>query len=50
MQVLVRLMTRMSGAFLYVRLETDGDWGPQNVFCTVNFDNIVRVENEIVEM
>ena len=49
-KVLVRLMTRTSGAFSYVRLETDGDWGPQNVFCTVNFDNIVRVENEIVEM
>ena len=49
-KVLVRLMTRMGGAFSDVRLEKDGDWGPQHVFRTVNFDDIVKVENELVEM
>ena len=50
MKVLVRLMTRTSGEFLDVRLEKDRYWGPQHVFCTVNFDNIVKVENEMVEI
>ena len=49
-KVLVRLMTRTGGSFLDVRLEKDGNWGPHNVFCTVNFDNIVKVENDLVEM
>ena len=33
-----------------VRLDKDGDWGSRHVFCSVNFDNIVNVEDELVEM
>ena len=50
MKVLVRLMTRTGGAFSDGRLEKDGDWGHQHVFCTVNFDNIVKVKNNLVEI
>ena len=50
MKVLVRIITPTGGAFLDVGLEKDGDWGPQHVFHTVNFENIVKVENELVEM
>ena len=49
-KVLVRLMTCTGGAFLDLQLEKDGDWGPQNFFRTVNFDYIVKVDNELVEM
>ena len=47
---MVILMTRMDGAFLGVRLDKDGDQVPQHVFCTVKFDDIVKVQNELVEM
>ena len=47
---LLRLMTHTGGAFLDVRLEKDGDWGPQHVFRTVIFYDILKVENELVEM
>ena len=50
MKVLVIMITRTGGAFLDVGLEKDGDWGPQHVFHTVNFDGIVKVGNELVEM
>ena len=50
MKVLVRLMTHKGGAFLDVQLEKDGDWGPHHVFCTVKFDDIAKVENELVKI
>ena len=50
LKVLVRLITCTSGEFLDVRLEKDGDWGPQHVFFTMNYGDIVKVENEMVEM
>ena len=50
MKVIVRLMTYKGGAFLEVLLEKYGYWEPQHVFCTVNFDHIVKVENELVEI
>ena len=50
LKVLVRLMTFMGVAFLDVQLEKDGDWGPRHVFGTVKFDDIVKVENELVEI
>ena len=50
MKVLVRLMTRTGGASLDVRLEKDGDLGPHHVFLTMKFDDVVKVENELVEM
>ena len=31
-KVLVRLMARTGGAFLDVRINKDGDWGPQHFF------------------
>ena len=43
-------MTRTGGTFSDVRLEKDGDWGPQHIFRTVNFDNIMKVENELDEI
>ena len=43
-------MTFMGVAFLDVQLEKDGDWGPRHVFGTVKFDDIVKVENELVEI
>ena len=43
-KVLVRLMTRTGGAFPDAQMEKDGDWVPQHVFYTVNFDNIVKVK------
>ena len=49
-KLLVKLMTRTGGAFLYVQLDKDIDWGPHNIFCTVNFDDITKVENELIEM
>ena len=49
-KVLVRLMTHKGGVLLDVLLDKYGYWGPQHVFCTVNFDDIVKVENELVEM
>ena len=48
MKVIVRLMTNKGGAFLDLLLDKYGYWGPQHVFCTVNFDDIVKVENELV--
>ena len=48
--MLVRLKTRTGGAFLDVQLKKDGDWEPQHIFRTVNFDDIVKVEKELVEM
>ena len=50
MKVLVRLMTCTGGEFLDVRLEEDGYQGSHNVFGTVKFHDIVKVENELVEM
>ena len=47
-KVLVRLMTRTGGAFLDVQMDKDGDWGPQHVFRTVKFYDIVKVENDLV--
>ena len=49
-KVLVRLMTCTGGEFLDVRLEEDGYQGSHNVFGTVKFHDIVKVENELVEM
>ena len=49
-KVLGRLVTRTGGTFLDVRLEKDGDWGPQHVFSTVNSDDIVKMENYLVKM
>ena len=49
-KVLVRLVTRTGGAFLDARLDKYGDWGTQHIFCTVNSDYIVKVENELVEI
>ena len=49
-KVMVGLMTRTGGAVLDVQLDKDGDWGPQHIFNAVEFDDIVKVENELVEM
>ena len=49
-KVLVIQMTCTVGTFLYVLLEKDGERGTQHFFVTVNFDNIVKVENELFKM
>ena len=50
MKVMVRLMIHTGGAFSDVQLEKDGDRGPQHVFCSVNLDDIAKVDNELVEI
>ena len=49
-KVLVRLMTRTGDAFLDLRLEKYGYRGTQHIFCTVNFDDTMKVEDELVEI
>ena len=50
MKVMVRLMTRTGGAFWYLRLEKYGYQGTQHIFCTVNFDDTMKAEDELVEI
>ena len=48
--MMVRLMKCTGDVLSDARLEKDGDWGPQHFFGTVHFDDIVKVENNLVEM
>ena len=49
-KVMVIMMTCMGGTFTEVLLDKDGYRGPHHVFRTLNFGDIVKVENELVEI
>lgn len=47
--VLARLVTKSGSSYEEVELKKNGDWGPHHVFRTVQFKDIVRVGNELVD-
>ena len=49
-KVLVRLMKNSGSSYHEVKLDTDGDWGPKQVFCTKKLSEILKVESELVEL
>lgn len=48
--VLARLVEKSGSAYREVQLHKDGEWGPHHVFRTVQFNDIVRVGNELVDL
>ena len=49
-RVLARLMKKSGSSYREVELVAGGDWGPKQVYCIKNFSDILKVENELVDM
>jgi len=50
-RVLVRMVKKQAGSnYKEVTLEAGGDWGPKQVFCVVNYKDIIGVDNQLVEV
>ena len=50
MHILARLMKKSGSSYRKVELVAGGDWGPKQVYCIKNFSDILKVENELVDM
>ena len=45
--VLVRLVNKQAGSnYNEITFEAGGDWGPKQVFCIVNYKDIIGVDNQ----
>ena len=50
-RVMVRLVKTQAGSnYKEVILEAGGEWGPKQVFCVVNYKDIIGVDNQLVEV
>jgi len=49
-RVLARLMKKSGSSYGEVALEAGGDWAPQQVYRIEHFRDILKVENELLEM
>ena len=48
--VLGRLMINHGSSYVEARLEENGGWAAHHVYCVRHFNNILKVENELVEI
>ena len=48
-RVLAKLMKKSDSTFGHVKLEKDGDWGPQHVHCIKHFKDILEVGKELLD-
>ena len=49
-RVLARMVKKCGSSYQEVELEAGGDWGPKQIFCIKKFSDILKVENELIEM